>query len=124
MQHDTERNVRSVPKVLVEDTTVARLHQLASQLAMMHTRGVTDHRNLAEIALEIIVTRNSLETRLESTKNKEEKERAQRAILRLRDLEKSIVTLYILGRMKGERWTSSPFMTHVIKGYRHTIDYR
>lgn len=105
--------------MLREELDEKRLQYLSNQIASMHFQGV-DHRSLADIALEVLVTRAELENIVKERKYpKQRRERAKKNIESLKELEKSLVSLYFLGKLKGEKWTERSVFDSIVRRYRY-----
>lgn len=93
-----------------------KLRHISNKLAYMYTRGVDD-RELGFTALEIVVARNAVEEILEGNRPRAEKKFATEISKRIRELEKSLISLYAIGRLKGEKWVDVPFINYIMRGY-------
>lgn len=93
-----------------------RLLHLSRQVARMRLKGV-NRRVLAEIALETLVTRIEMENIVKQKISKEQKKIVRKNLGRLEDLEKSIVSLYFLGKLRGERWIEGSIFSSIARRY-------
>jgi len=94
-----------------------RLLYLSRQVTHMHVSGV-DRRELAEIALETLVTRLELEQMIQQEQLPgTQKQSIERNLKRLAELEKGIVSLYFIGRLRGERWADGSIFNSIMKRY-------
>lgn len=100
----------------METVSEERLGYLLRQTTHMRLAGV-NRRELAEIALEALVTRIELERISKEKLSKEQKEVMKRNLERLSEIEKSIVSLYFMARLKGEKWTNSAIFGSFMKRY-------
>jgi len=93
--------------MLKEEYDAERLQYLARLVAEMHVHGV-DIGKLGNIALELLVTRSKIEEIVEGKFPRAQRERAKKTLLELKDLEKSLVSLYAMG-----------VFGYVLRGYPH-----
>lgn len=93
-----------------------RLQYIAALLTDMQLHGV-DIERLGNIALELLVSRRKIEDVLEGNYPEDQKNYAKKMLLRIKDLEKSIVSLYAIGRLRGEKWTEHPLFDYIMRGY-------
>ena len=98
-----------------------RLHYLSRQIAQMHMKGV-NRKQLAEIALETLVTKLELERIAQEKSSTKEEKKIKTELRRLADLEKSIVSLYFLGKLRGEDWTTGSFFGSLIRHYPYETE--
>jgi hypothetical protein len=101
-----------VSKVFGED----RLKYLANQITAMFS-GATTTEQLGTVALEIMVARENAEETISGKSSQEDKERAQRTLEQLREIEKNIVRLYILNRLEYPQGKKTPFIDYVMSKY-------
>jgi len=104
-------------EVLSED----RLHYLSRQVAQMHLKGV-NRRQLAEIALETLVAKSELERIAKEERSEKERQKVRANLRRLTELEKSIVSLYFMGKLRGERWASGSIFSSLVRRYPYETE--
>jgi len=100
--------------MLKEEYDEGRLRYLASQIANLATGDFTPDQ-LGNIALEILVVRNKVENVLEKG-SKEEKKRAKKVLEQLKQLETSVIQLYILGKLRKQR-SENLFLDYLTRNY-------
>lgn len=98
-----------------------RLLYLSRQVTRMRLKGV-NRRELAEIALEMLVTRIELKHIAKEKLSNKEKRMIQTNLKRLEELEKSIVSLYFMGKLKGERWVDGSIFGSLARRYSYETE--
>jgi len=78
-----------------EKFSLGKVDHLRSRVTALYSGGV-DLKELGDLALEILIARNEVETRLEKDANDSE---AKNIITQLRELEKVVISLYALARL-------------------------
>jgi len=96
-----------------------RIKYLASQIAGMFIRSVRSEQ-LGNIALEVIVAREAAEEIIKGKYSREDKEKAQKTLKELKEMEKNIVRLYFLTKFGSARPKKTPFLDYVISKYSPT----
>ena len=93
----------------------SRIDYLTNQLAEI-TLDSSKQINLGRLALEILLIREGLEEILESDVSEEKLEKAKGDLKKLRELEKSVVKIYILSMVSGKQ-NKSNFMNYLMSKY-------
>lgn len=93
-----------------------RLLYLSRQVTHMRLKGV-NRRELADIALETLVTKIEMESIAREDLPREQKDKILTSLQRLAELEKGIVGLYFLGKLRGERWTEGSVFDSLVRRY-------
>lgn len=87
--------------MLKEEYSKERIQYLASQIASL-SLGKFQRGQLGNIALEILIMRSRVESVLEQKGSQAEQRRARKALEQVKQLEKSVVQLYLLARLQRE----------------------
>jgi len=99
-----------------------RLYYLLRQVAQMRLTGI-NKRELADIALETLVMRLELQRLTKEKMSKKQKKMLKANLKHLEELEKNIVFLYFMEKLKGERWAdSSVFNTFLRRMHRKGME--
>lgn len=93
-----------------------RLVYLTRQVAHMRLTGVKRHE-LAEIALETLVTKLQIETLIKDKSALKQRHQLEMNLKRISELEHGIASLYFIGRLKGEQWARSSVFSSLVKRF-------
>lgn len=105
--------------MLEMDTTEQRLNYLSNRLINMYMTG-TNVGELGDIAIEIMMTRVNLEEILDGDYPKDEKKNAKKMLLKLKEVERRAVSLFLMSRIAGAKTseTLSPFFSYIRQSYQ------
>lgn len=93
-----------------------KLDYLRGRIAIMYEKGV-DAKELGDIALELLIRRNEVEHRLDENPTSEIKKEIRQTLDALRELEKAIISVYMLNRLSGKKEFQSPYLDYMSRRY-------
>jgi hypothetical protein len=98
----SEQSYMGVVRRKMQAINNERIQYLTGRVAMMQLSGYDD-KQLGDVALELLITRNEAEGILEGTYSKSEKDNAKLLLSRLRDLEKTLISVYLMRKLGKEK---------------------
>lgn len=93
-----------------------RIKYLTGRVAMMQLSGYDD-KQLGDVALELLITRNEAERIIEGIYSENEKKSAKALLNGLRDLEKALVSVYLMRKLGKEKPRKNMFVENLAQKY-------
>lgn len=102
----------------------SKLEYLKGRLATLHLKGI-DEKELGDLALEMLFIRNENETIIDGKYPQSTKVQAQELLKHLRELEKLLVSMYMLSRLEGKKTSHSKALEYMTqKHFRYLVEKR